>query len=306
MHQRLRLLRGATALLYLGPLMAGLGGFGWNTVPVFVAIFLAWTLVLRPKNWPQTAADWQSSAALVTIAAQSATQVLLVLVCYGIGRGLGGVLGALPPFPVMLPIAVSFLSIPICRLIWNPAKAEAVDRFLDEALTGITRAAAGTPPDRSDARALAARLLAPLQSLPDDTAAAEVERHLHAIRLHCDAEDIAHVLMESARAGTASATALTALVLHATDLRVSLQMLGQTYPARCFGLIAGHDALMLLFATRLAALLREEEDIRDDCPDPDSLRAAAVRAAPATALALQALADLTAALSPDMARSQHA
>ena len=29
MHNRLRLMPGATALLYLGPLLAGLGGFGW-------------------------------------------------------------------------------------------------------------------------------------------------------------------------------------------------------------------------------------------------------------------------------------
>ena len=53
MRSRLRLLMGATALLYLGPVLAGLGGFGWSVVPVFTAIFLLWLIVLRPHQWPQ-------------------------------------------------------------------------------------------------------------------------------------------------------------------------------------------------------------------------------------------------------------
>jgi hypothetical protein len=48
MHNKLRLLMGTTALLYLGPLLAGLRGFGWPVVPVFAAIFVLWLIVLRP------------------------------------------------------------------------------------------------------------------------------------------------------------------------------------------------------------------------------------------------------------------
>ncbi|MGL6209643.1 MAG: hypothetical protein ACRC14_07440 [Paracoccaceae bacterium] len=305
MHNRLRLMMGATALLYLGPLMAGLGGFGWDTVPVFVAIFLAWTLVLRPQSWPQTTAEWLGGPALVTILAQSAVQVLLVTVCFGIGRGIGGVLGALPPFPVMLPIAISFLSIPICRMIWNPARAEAMDRFLDTAIADISASAKDTAPDRSDARALAAQLLAPLQGLPDEASPAVVERHLRAIWLHAEAEDIAHVLLSSARAGTASHAGLCALAIHATDPHVTVQMLGREYPAQGFQLIAGQSDLALLFATRLAATLQADSDIWGDCPDPDSLEAAASGAAPDTAAALFALTELTQSLSPDTAVKAH-
>ena len=306
MHNRLRLLMGATALLYLGPLLAGLGGFGWDTVPVFVAIFLAWTLVLRPQSWPQTGADWQDPQALVAIAAQSATQILLVTLCYGIGRGLGGVLGALPPFPVLLPIAISFLSIPLCRLIWDPARAEAMDRFLDTAIADITATARATPPGRSDARALAAQLLAPLQALPEDTTSPEVERHLRAIWPHAEPQDIAHVLTGAARSGTASRAGLHALVLHATDPQVSMRMLGQEYPARAFALIAPRDDLALLFATRLVAALQQDDDIWGDCPGLDTLRDAARRAAPQTARALTALADLTQSLTPDIDDRDHA
>ena len=55
---RLRVLQIATACLYLGPLLAGLGGYGWRVVPVFAAIFLLWLIALRPQEWPQSRADW--------------------------------------------------------------------------------------------------------------------------------------------------------------------------------------------------------------------------------------------------------
>jgi uncharacterized membrane protein YgcG len=120
MHKRLRLLKGANALLYFGPLLAGLGGFGWPVVPVFVVIFMLWLVILKPQEWPRSMAEWSQPETLVALAARGAVQLLLVLVSFGIGRGLGGVTGALPNLPTMLPIAISFLSIPLARLIWDP------------------------------------------------------------------------------------------------------------------------------------------------------------------------------------------
>ena len=40
MLTRMRLVKGATALLYVGPLIAGLGGFGWTMTLPFTAIFV--------------------------------------------------------------------------------------------------------------------------------------------------------------------------------------------------------------------------------------------------------------------------
>jgi len=39
---RIRMLMAATALLYLGPLLAGLAGFGWPMVYAFATIFTLW------------------------------------------------------------------------------------------------------------------------------------------------------------------------------------------------------------------------------------------------------------------------
>lgn len=289
---------GATALLYLGPLLAGLGGFGWRIVPVFVAIFLAWTLILRPSTWPQTAADWKRPDLLIRLLAQSLMQVLLVAVCFGVGRGFGGVAGFLPPVPALLPISISFLAIPLCRLIYDPSKAEAMDRFLDTALAGITAAAANLPADRSDARALTARLLTPLQSLPDTTTDDTIARHLSAISTHADPSDIAHVLLDAAERGTSSASGLRALILHVTDPRQTAPVLDLQTQTRTFHQIVPDPDLALLYARRSLAQLRDKPAAWGDSVNPETLRCHAAAAPPETAAALLALADLTHALAP--------
>ena len=51
MHNRLRLLRLITALLYSGPLLAGLMGQGWAMVAAFACVFVIFSVVLHPEHW---------------------------------------------------------------------------------------------------------------------------------------------------------------------------------------------------------------------------------------------------------------
>lgn len=120
METRRRFMMLANALLYFGPLLAGLGGFGLGLVPVFTAIFVLWLLILQPMEFPINKAEWLSPDAWVAVAARAAVQLLFVVVLFAVGRGIGGILGAMTGFPTMLPIAISFLSIPMARLIWDP------------------------------------------------------------------------------------------------------------------------------------------------------------------------------------------
>lgn len=69
---RLKLLQIATVALYMGPLLAGMAGFGWAMLPPFVTLFVAWLIVLRPHQWPQTNAEWLQSKSLIS----AFTQVL--------------------------------------------------------------------------------------------------------------------------------------------------------------------------------------------------------------------------------------
>ena len=149
MPNRLQIFRVAGVLLYGGPLLAGLGGFGWPVVPVFTAIFLLWLVILRPQEWPASLADWQRPEAMVALAARAVVQLLLVALCFGIGRGIGGVLGVTLGLPVLAPIAVSLLSIALARLVGNPAEAAALDAPLDNA-TAPPADPAATDPQGTD------------------------------------------------------------------------------------------------------------------------------------------------------------
>ena len=45
----------------------------------------------------------------------------LALVCMALGRGIGGMLGALPPLPVWLPVLISAAALPLAR-VFRPAQ----------------------------------------------------------------------------------------------------------------------------------------------------------------------------------------
>jgi hypothetical protein len=113
MLNRITLLRGATALLYFGPLLAGLSGAGWALVPIFAALFMLWLIFLRPEM-SRDRAGW----ALVE---RAAVQTLMVAVFFGIGRGIGGVAGVTLDLPSWTTVLVSVSAILLGRLIANPA-----------------------------------------------------------------------------------------------------------------------------------------------------------------------------------------
>lgn len=167
MPLRYRLMTTATALLYLGPLLAGLSGYGWTLAPVFIGIFLLRLVVLRPADW--------AGGSRVRLASRIAGQTLLVAACLGIGRGLGGVAGVAAELPAMLPVGLSFLAIPLSRLALSGA---GTGMFIDTALHRLSSSRvehkAIAAMNRGQVEAMAARLLA----LPPDTPDSVLRDHL--------------------------------------------------------------------------------------------------------------------------------
>ena len=120
MDTRRRFMMAANGLLYFGPLLAGLAAFGWGYVPIFTVFFVLWIVILQPYEFPIGRAEWMSADAWVAVAARTVVQALIVIALFGVGRGIGGVLGAITGYSVMLPLGISFLSIPLARMIWDP------------------------------------------------------------------------------------------------------------------------------------------------------------------------------------------
>ncbi len=296
---RLRLMQGAMALLYFGPLLAGLGGFGWRVVPVFAAIFLLWLVVMRPRDFPQSAADWRRPGAVVALLARLAVQVLLVAVCFGLGRGIGGVTGFSPAMPAMLPIGLSLVAVPLARLAWPPTRMAAMDAFLDEALAAIQTPGAAAPPAAIAAeRELADRLIRPLADLPPDTPAAQVEAHLGALAPHLAPEHLVEALWRRIQAGGAGPVLRRAFILQATSPTVAEACFGQAAPVKALQIAEGDEELLALFARRCAAMLEQNVDAWGDCPNNAALEAARQRAGAAAARALADLMALNLRLAP--------
>lgn len=267
MHNRLRWLMGATALLYIGPLMAGLGGYGWPLVPVFLVLFLLWQFILRPQLWPRQFHDWTQYQAWATLFSNAAIQLLFVALLFGVGRGIGGALSFVPPYGEMLPVAISFLSIPLARMIWDPWKANEMNNLLDNAIDQIAHPA--NPVEASELRT-ARRMIAPLAELPDDTPPAVVAQHLLALSAHAEPAYIRMALLERARAD-ASWAELIAMILHSTDPDLIVQISGDG-PTLALNLLHEKPELVALFASRLAAAMPQDPEIWGKSPSSELLQ----------------------------------
>jgi hypothetical protein len=284
MEMRARLLKGATSLLYFGPLLAGLGGFGWTMVPSFVAIFVLWQMIVRPHNWPTSLAELGKSELWVGVAAQVAVQALLVVVCFGIGRGLGGAVGTLPLYDPALPLSVSFLSIPICRLLWNPWKGDSFE-LLSEA---------NEPNQAQEApssQMLADRLLQPLQDMNGRISTSDALRHLGAMAEHVDHAALRDALIARVVNGNASEAIRTVLVVQTTD-PVLMDLLDEGSLTQVLHVLPEDEALIDLFTTRVRAAIAADGDLVACLPADLALNAAAKRLGEEWSDALRSLSAL--------------
>ena len=288
MHNRLRLLRLFTGVLYFGPLLAGLAGQGWAMVPAFVGIFLLWSVILYPQMWPHSRADLALHEAAVALAALIMTQALLVVGLFAVGRGIGGVLALQPALPDVLPVALSLVAVPLARLVWNPRVAAAQAGF-----DPVLQVAAPTH-RKGDATEMVAHLMA----LGDEVTEDVVQQHLSSISDHIDPVLIRQVLGDAVAGGRASRAGVKALIVHGTDPAISNLMSGSAYPAQAFA-AAGRDAeLLTLFARRCVMALGDEPDLAADCPGVAAIARAAQQVGDPARTALNRLAGMMAQGGP--------
>ena len=292
-------------------------------IPLFTAIFVLWSVIIRPHLWPTSLRDLAKPEAIVALAALAATQILLVALCFAIGRGAGGVMGLRLSLPFYWPAALSFVAIPLSRLVWNPeqtADLAGFDPLLHQAArTRTLRPEAPAPstvapstvpqttvpqstvpqstvpqstvPQSTVAPSTVAQtLVAKVLALPGDVGAADLQAHLAALAAHVDAFQIRDAL-EPAAGGQITRAGAKAMIVHATDPDVAGRLSGSGYPARAFTLAGADDDLLTLFATRAARVLQDHPDLARDYPAIPALTQAAQTANPPARAALLHLAD---------------
>lgn len=284
MLTRMRLVKGATALLYIGPLLAGLCGFGWGIAAPFIGVFVVWLMVLRPEQWPTTPEEWLTVPAWLAALAQVLSQIVLVAILFGVGRGLGGLadIGAVSVNP-MLPLSISFVSIPLCRMLWDADEAASQGYYLDEeAEFAYADNAAGQ----------AATAIVPLLNLPDTAPDAKVTQAVAAaldlpaaeLRLNAVTAALSHP-------NRSHAALRQALVIWATEPEIVAPGQVSGSMASAFDIAGGNFDLLRLYVPRAMALIAAFPNRASDFPSPAVLYEAA-ESAPESDLPAHLQADL--------------
>lgn len=217
MTHRKRLIQAANVLLYMGPLLAGLAGSGAGYLPPFVALFMLWLVMLRPHKWPQRFGEWLTLRAGLAALTLLCSQILFVALLFGVGRGIGGVLGYMPLFNPVLPVALSLVALPLLRMASMPELAMVTGETIDQLLWSDEPGAAPPRPVPASAEAAVSALFA----LAED-GAAEVGVMLEELGHFLDTGDIwsrLAALTAALNAGPASQHVVlrTAVILKATE-----------------------------------------------------------------------------------------
>ncbi|MCB6179896.1 hypothetical protein LHP98_17375 [Rhodobacter sp. Har01] len=274
----------------MGPLLAGLSGFGWAMLPPFVSIFVLWLILLRPHQWPQSASEWLSASAVAAVLAQVLSQLVLVAALFAIGRGIGGVMGTLPLLDPLLTVALSFLALPLMRLGWNPDQAIAEGVTIDDM---IHAANLPTPPQAkaADPAATVAGLLSLADAAPPEAALLQVHQAFETGVGPAIAQSLAAALTEAPPERHAALR--EAVVVLATDPAIMAAASAPGALRAAFAATGQDLRLLRLLVPRAVALARAMPDRCDQFPDAATLTALANSGLePAMAQELTVLANL--------------
>ena len=268
MAQRARQLRAMTGLLYIGPLLAGLAGFGLPILPAFVAIFIYSQMLIRPLQRPHAPRGWVDVQVLVTMVTVVLTQILLVAVLIGIGRGVGGAVGSMPALSPLSPVTLSLLAVYLMRLTLQKDRASPRHPAAPQ-VPVLEQVQLSVGPHVGPAQSIV-----PLLTMPDDVALTELGPLLEAVLDDSNAQARLACLTEALETSpTRHATLRQALVIWATEPGLFVANLVPTAMHAAFR-VAGHDPQLLSdLLPRAAALARIMPERRSQFPDRAALAA---------------------------------
>lgn len=268
---RIHLAMAASVLLYLGAVMAGWGASPVAAWPVFLGIFLLWSILMRPDEWPRDGARWVETGVILRALTATGVMAGLSLACLS----LGWMLARVVPLPEVGPwpgVLLSLVGVGASRLVWNPFRAQAADPALDEALRQVGAA----PPDDA-ARAAARQRREEMEvdaviAFTADTPPDRVAEVMADLTLRFAPARLAEGFARLRKGGRMNAPQMRALVLLATDPDHARRLKGHEVAALAFQCCHEDAGLLDLFARRYGALIEAMPDMIGDGPSTPLLR----------------------------------
>ena len=277
-----------TTLLYMGPLLAGLAGYGWQMIVEFTLILTLWLVVMRPV----AAGGWTNPGVVGVFLLRVALQAVVVTFCLAIGRGIGGTMGALALLPVWVPPLMSLLAVPLARIFLKPGSA-GTGMTPSEMPTGdgtATGTGATKPQSEADATPWVTRLAQLPEAAREQDLMVLIAAALQEIPPLALLDAMSKAVETQGQTPGQSQSLRRAFVMAVTDTDIAGKLLGQGLLSRAFDL-AGEDAARLrLFAERCARLLRARHMALMDTPQIARMADAANRH-PGAAREIRALID---------------
>ena len=124
----------AAAPLYLAPFLSGLAAQHAALLPVFVAIWVTWRMVIRPATWTTPATmGLRLSGLWLTVLAH----IVLLILGFALGRGFASVMALALALPYWVPVALALGALPLGHLLAVSRRA-ALDEADDPSDQGVS------------------------------------------------------------------------------------------------------------------------------------------------------------------------
>ncbi|MEY4982229.1 MAG: hypothetical protein RIR62_495 [Pseudomonadota bacterium] len=260
----------ASVLLYLGPVLAGWAMAPAAAWPVFLGVFLLWSVLMRPGDWPRDAGRWLEAGVIARALVTVVVLAGLAVACLA----LGWMLGKVTPLPELGPwpgVLLSLVGLLFARMVWSPTRVVRRDP------------AAETERRRAEAAAAEARLaerrrrgeemeVDSVIAFTADTPPERIAEVMADLSMRFAPGRLVEGFKRLWKGGRMNAAQKRALILLATDPDQARRLSGHEAGVLALQVCAGETLLTEQFLRRYGTLLDVVPDAMSDGPSNALLR----------------------------------
>lgn len=260
----------ASVLLYLGPVLAGWAGAPLAAWPVFLGLFLMWSVLMRPEDWPRDGARWVEAGVIAR--ALVAVAVLAGLSFASLALGWMG--ASLRPLPALGPwpgVLLSLIGLGFGRMMWTPSRTGEKRARLEQALREMEAATseAGMAERRKRSEEMEVDSVIAFTA---DTPQERIVEVMAELTMRFAPSRLVEGFQRQWKAGRMNAAQKRALILLATDPDQVRRITGHEAGLLALKVCAGEAVLVENFLRRYTTLLDAVPDAMADGPPNALLR----------------------------------